>query len=215
MTQSIHLNATSRPNKALSWVKETASTEEWRDWTASSRQGTAFATAEQALDEVLSTLPEDAVAFYPALLGLESLAALALAWAVLSPDQPSTDRRTAHRLRDFRFSDQLAWGLIAGALLVLLRPTGDWAALGLNLLAVLRGAVRPPRSGCCRLVRARPCSVSAPAITALALIAALLSAPASLGLALIGLTDSWVDWRQPRAARDAVNYRDYVSRVRV
>jgi hypothetical protein len=194
VTQSIHLNATSRPNKALSWVKETASTEEWRDWTASSRQGTAFATAEQALDEVLSTLPEDAVAFYPALLALESLAALALAWAVYHRISRARIGEPLSRLPDFRFSDQLAWGLIAGALLVLLRPTGDWAALGLNLL-VFFGALYALRGLAVVAWYVRTLRVSAPAITALALIAALLSAPASFGLALIGLTDSWVDWR--------------------
>lgn len=194
VSRSIHLNATSRPNKALSWVKETASTEEWRDWTASSREGTAFATAEEALDEVLSTLPDDAVAYYPALLALESLAALALAWAVYHRISRARIGESLSRLTDFRFSDQLAWGLIAGALLVVLRPSGDWPALGLNLL-VFFGVLYALRGLAVVVWYLRTLRVGAPGITALALLAALLSAPASLGLALIGVTDSWADWR--------------------
>ncbi len=143
---------------------------------------------------MLSSLPEDAVAFYPALLGLESLAALALAWAVYHRISRARIGEPLNRLTDFRFSDQLAWGLIAGALLVLLRPTGDWAALGLNLLLFF-GALYALRGLAVVAWFVRTLRVSAPAVTALALVAALLSAPASLALALIGLTDSWVDWR--------------------
>jgi hypothetical protein len=192
--RSVHLNAASRPNAALAWVKETASTAEWRDWTASSREGTAFATAEQALDEVLSTLPDDAVAYYPALLGLESLMALALGWALYHRISRARIGEPLSRLSDFAFSDQLVWGLIAGALLVLLRPAGDWSALGLNLLLFF-GALYALRGLAVVVWYLRAFRASAPAITALALLAALLSAPASLGLALIGVTDSWVDWR--------------------
>jgi uncharacterized protein YybS (DUF2232 family) len=38
--------------------------------------------------------------------------------------------------------------------------------------------------------------VSAPAVVALAVTASVLSAPAAVGLGLLGLGDSWMDWRR-------------------
>jgi Predicted membrane protein (DUF2232) len=192
--QAVRINATSRPNAALAWVQQTAGSPEWRDWTASSREGTAFATAEQALDNVLSTLPLDAIAFYPALLALESLVALALAWAIYHRISRTRIGQPMGRLADFRFSDQLAWGLIAGALLILLPRPGDWPALGLNLLLFF-GALYALRGLAVFVWYLHAMRASAPALLALALIAALLSAPTAIGLALIGLSDSWADWR--------------------
>jgi uncharacterized protein YybS (DUF2232 family) len=192
--QAVRINATSRPNAALAWVQQTAGSPEWREWTASSREGTAFATAEQALDNVLSTLPLDAIAFYPALLALESLVALALAWAIYHRISRTRIGQPMGRLADFRFSDQLAWGLIAGALLILLPRPGDWPALGLNLLLFF-GALYALRGLAVFVWYLHAMRASAPALLVLALIAALLSAPTAIGLALIGLSDSWADWR--------------------
>lgn len=192
--QAARENAASRPNAALTWVEQTASSPEWRDWTASSREGSAFATAEQALDGVLSTLPLDALAFYPALLALESLAALALAWAIYHRISRTRIGQPIGHLADFRFSDQLAWGLIVGALLILLPRTGAWPALGLNLLLFF-GTLYALRGLAVFVWYLRAMRASAPALVVLALIAALLSAPTAVGLALIGLSDSWADWR--------------------
>jgi hypothetical protein len=192
--QAVRGNAAARPNAALAWVEQTASSPEWLDWTSSSREGAAFATAEQALDNVLSTLPLDAVAFYPAFLALESLAALALAWAVYHRISRTRIGQPIGRLVDFRFSDQLAWGLIAGALLILLPRPGDWPTLGLNLLLFF-GTLYALRGLAVFVWYLRAMRASAPALVMLAMIAALLSAPTAIGLSLVGLSDSWADWR--------------------
>lgn len=192
--RSVRLDAADRPNAALEWVQHTASTPEWRQWTASSREGGAFATAEQALDEVLSTLPADAITFYPALLGLESLVGLALAWAIYHRISRARIGEPLGRLADFRFSDQLAWGVIAGVLLILLSPTGSRAALGLNLVLFF-GALYALRGLGVLVSLLRAMRVSAPVVVALAFLGALLSAPTAVGLGLVGLSDSWADWR--------------------
>lgn len=194
VSRSVRVDAAERPNAALAWVQHTASTAEWRDWTATSREGSAFATAEQALDDVLSTLPADAITFYPALLALESLVALALAWAVYQRISRTRIGEPLGRLADFRFSDQLVWGLIAGALLTLLSGKGSGPAWGLNLVLFF-GALYALRGLAVLVWYLQAMRVSAPAVAALALLGALLSAPTVVGLGLIGLSDSWADWR--------------------
>jgi hypothetical protein len=192
--RAIRVNVDARPNAALAWVEQTASSPEWQTWTTRSSEGGTLATAEQTLDGVLATLPHDAVAFYPALLGLESLAALALAWSFYHRTSRTRIGEPLGRLADFRFSDQLAWGLIAGATLVLLPTPGDWRTLGLNLLLFF-GALYAIRGLAVVVWYLQAAHVSVPAIAALALVAGLLSAPSAIGLGLIGLSDSWVDWR--------------------
>jgi len=198
-------DALSRPNAALAWVEQVARSPGWRALTAREPQGGSLAAAEQTLDSVLTTLPADAVAFYPALLALESLAALALAWGLYHRISRTKIGEPLGRLVDFRFSDQLAWGVIAGAALVLLPPSGDWRALGLNLLLFF-GALYAVRGLAVLVWYLQAARISAPAITALTLLAAVLSAPSVIGLALVGLSDSWVDWRTrpgPAAPRPA------------
>jgi hypothetical protein len=192
--RTIRTEANARPNAAFVWVEEKANSPEWRDWIAHSPQSTTLSAAEQALESVLSTLPHDALAYYPALLGLESLAALALAWSLYHRISRARIGEPLSRLVDFRFSDQLAWGLIAGATLALLPPPGEWRVVGLNLLLFF-GGLYVVRGLAVLVSRLEAAQVSAPAITALALLAALLSGPTAIALGLVGLSDSWVDWR--------------------
>ena len=59
------------------------------------------------------------VAVFPALLALESLAALALAWATYHRLSRARLGAPLRPLREFRFNDQLVWGLIVGLTIVL------------------------------------------------------------------------------------------------
>jgi hypothetical protein len=198
--RAVRGNADTRPNAALEWMRRTAATPRWRVWTSRSREGATLDAAEQTLDGVLATLPRDAVPYYPALLGLESLSALALAWALHHRMSRTRIGEPLGGLVDFRFNDQLAWGVIVGAALVLLRPPGAWHVLGLNLLLFF-GVLYAVRGLAVLLWFLRATQASAPAIAALAVVAGLLSAPAAIGLGLIGLGDSWIDWRsRPRPA---------------
>ncbi|MFN9203230.1 MAG: DUF2232 domain-containing protein [Gemmatimonas sp.] len=82
----------------------------------------------------------------PALLALESLAALALGWAAYHRLTRSRIGPPLGALRDLRFNDQCVWGLVVGITVLLLPTLVEWRTVGLNLLCffgtlyALRGA---------------------------------------------------------------------------
>ncbi|HEX2091598.1 MAG TPA: DUF2232 domain-containing protein [Longimicrobiaceae bacterium] len=77
---------------------------------------------------------------FPALLALQSLAALALGWWIFARFAPDGERWMQLRpLREFRFSDHLVWIVVAGVVLALL-PVGAGAArVGANALFFMGG----------------------------------------------------------------------------
>jgi Predicted membrane protein (DUF2232) len=82
----------------------------------------AWVTDLQATTEQLASVQAD---MFPALLALQSIAALALAsWWIRRIGRSGSSSFSLHRLRDFRFNDQLIWVLIAG-LAILLLPLGE------------------------------------------------------------------------------------------
>jgi len=72
----------------------------------------------------------------PALLLLETLLALALAWSLWHRLERTRLGAPLTRLAAFRFHDQMVWGVIAGVVLALLPSHRAWATVGLNLLVV-------------------------------------------------------------------------------
>ena len=86
------------------------------------------------------------LAIVPALLGLESLLALALGWATYHRLSRVRIGPPLGALRNLRFNDQLVWGLVIGATLLLLPSLADRRAAGANVvcffgtLYALRGA---------------------------------------------------------------------------
>jgi hypothetical protein len=130
---------------------------------------------------------------YPALLILGSIAGLRLAWTwhhriARHPIGPPPARFTA-----FQFSDQLVWGWVVGLGLCLLPLPGGWAFAGRNLLLVwavlyaVRGlAVFSAGSG----------RVSGPVLATLTIIAMFLLPFVAAGLTLLGLADTWLDFRR-------------------
>lgn len=84
--------------------------------------------------EALAALPAPAARVAPALLGLESLAALALAWSLYHRLGRARLGAPLARLSEFRFNDQLVWGVVAGATFVALPSLADYRPAGLNLL---------------------------------------------------------------------------------
>ncbi len=139
------------------------------------------------------------VAVVPALLVLETIAALALAWA-------AWHRLTRFRLgpplaslTKFRFNDQLVWGLVVGATMVLLPSLEGWWTVGVNLLLVF-GALHalrglgvllwwiPDRWAVVPLLLVLVCIPLLGPVQVLATVAVL-----ALGL---GLGDTWRDFRR-------------------
>ncbi|MEQ1693638.1 MAG: hypothetical protein ABMA00_20280, partial [Gemmatimonas sp.] len=70
----------------------------------------------------------------PALLALESLLALGLGWAAYHRLSRVRIGPPLAALRDLRFNDQLVWGLVVGATLMLLPTLAEWRAAGANLI---------------------------------------------------------------------------------
>jgi len=137
---------------------------------------------------------------YPALLVLAGIAGLRLAWTwqhriARHPIGPPPTRFTA-----FRFSDQLVWGWVVGLGLCLLPVPSGWSFAGGNLLLVwavlyaVRGlAVFSAGSG----------RVSGPVIATLTIIAMFLLPFVAAGLTLLGLADTWLDFRRRLAPTSA------------
>jgi hypothetical protein len=73
----------------------------------------------------------------PALLVLETLAALALAWALWHRLARVRLGPPLAALSEFRVADQLVWGLVAGATCVLLPSLSGWRVAGVNLMVVV------------------------------------------------------------------------------
>jgi hypothetical protein len=134
---------------------------------------------------------------YPALLILGGLAGLRLAWA--------WHHRIAQRplglapsgFASFEFSDQLVWGWVVGLALCLLPLPPVWKAVGVNVLMVwaclyaMRGLA---------VFSAGSRRVPGHVIATLTLVAMFLLPFVIGGLTLLGLADTWLDFRRRLAA---------------
>jgi len=85
-------------------------------------------------ESMMRGLPALAASLLPALLALESLAALALGWGIYQRLAPDRIGPPLGRLTEFRFNDQLVWGLAVGATVSLLPAFEEARNAGYNLL---------------------------------------------------------------------------------
>jgi hypothetical protein len=134
---------------------------------------------------------------FPGLLGLESLAALALAWWLFVRSRPKGEGRWSQLrpLREFRFSDQLVWVMIAGLALVAL-PVGELAQRsGANTLTFMAGLYAVRGVGVFTFV-AGASSSRAVTLFVAAMAVVLFPFLIPLTLVLVGLGDTWLDVRR-------------------
>jgi len=134
----------------------------------------------------------------PALLALESLLALGLGWASYHRLSRVRIGPPLVALRDLRFNDQLVWGLVVGATLLLLPTLAEWRAMGINLIGFF-GILYALR-GVGVLTWWIPDRVAAFAPLALVVLVPLLGPTTVLALLLVttfvlGLGDTWRDFR--------------------
>lgn len=140
----------------------------------------------------------------PALLGLESLLALGLGWAAYHRLSRMRIGPPLGAVRDLRFNDQLVWGLVVGATLMLLPTLAEWRTLGANLLAFF-GTLYALR-GVGVLTWWIPDRVAALLPFALVILVPLLGPVVVLAFTLVitfalGLGDTWRDFRAGAEAR--------------
>ena len=144
--------------------------------------------------------------YLPGIVLLQSLAALALAWALYHRIARRPDSEPLPPLAAFRFNDHLIWG-VALSLLIVVLPRLGWArALGGNLLIFFGGLYLLRGVAVLAAVAVAAGFTGALASVVIVVGTALLwwlLAPAAL---LLGLTDTLVDWRL-RLARAAHNSR--------
>jgi hypothetical protein len=150
----------------------------------------------------LSSLSDVGRTVFPSLLALESLAALALAWATYHRLGRTRLGAPLQPLREFRFNDQLVWGLIVGLTMVLVPTLSPLRGVGQNLLVffgtlyALRGLgvltwfMAPGSLGVTLVIGG--VLLFAPVLQVFAALAFLMLAVAAIAL---GLGDTWADWR--------------------
>jgi Predicted membrane protein (DUF2232) len=180
-------------------VREAVEQELWRynrDFLVRLEQVAPSMSDPAMLDE-MSAMVRTIALLYPGLLALASMAGVALAWV--------WHRRIARRplgpapagFSSFEFSDQLVWGWVLGLALCLAPLPEVWSSIGANLLMVW--AVLYAARGLA-VFAAGTRRVPAPVIATLSLVAMLLLPFVVGGLTLLGLADTWLDFRRRLAA---------------
>ena len=156
-------------------------------------------TLQRVTDETeaqLQSIPKWSSVLVPALLALESLAAMGLGWALFHRMSKVAIGPQLGKLRDFRFNDQLIWGVAVGASIFLLPAFSEGRNAGLNLL-VFFGVLYTVR-GMGILAWASRTRALAFFIIALAVIAWPFVTALAFGL---GLGDTWLDLRTKAQAK--------------
>lgn len=115
----------------LSRFQEKWDTEQWKDLTA---RAPLLQAADDWTVDIERELPKRTIPLIPALLALESVAALGLAWGVYHRLSPVKIGPPLGPLTEFRFNDQMIWALAVGLTLSLLPAFNDGRNAGFNLL---------------------------------------------------------------------------------
>jgi hypothetical protein len=171
----------------------------WNDWVAKvPRLGELPAETEKQLN----ALADLGKTLYPSLLSLQALAALAIGWSIYHRLSRARLGPPLGQLRDFRFNDQLVWGLIVGLTFIFLPTLASVRVVGRNLL-VFFGALYALRGLGVLSWFMAPGSLAVTATVGFAMfLLPVLNAIAALGFVLLaiaafglGLGDTWADWR--------------------
>lgn len=172
---------------------------EWKDVTAKVPAATEMPAQ---FEKQLTSIASVSVEVFPALLALESLAALAIAWSLYHRLARARLGAPLRPLREFRFNDQLVWGLIVGLTTLVLPTLQSFRGTGRNLVLFF-GALYAIRGLGVLAWFLAPAAVT----TALAVGFAMLWLPVVQMFAILaflfilitafalGLGDTWADWR--------------------
>ncbi len=176
--------------------------ERWRELRASrvmrdlEAQDSGAGTELDSWTASYEALPELVSRAFPALLALESLAALALAWSLYHRMSRARIGPPLAPFRQFRFSDQMVWGLISGLVIAAVPTLAGLRGVGANLL-VFFGALYALRGVGVLSWLFKPGWLTT---VALAVTIPLLFPLYAAGALAFGVGDTWIDWRR-RPAR--------------
>jgi len=178
---------TRRSAESIEALHQLSATPTWVGWAKKSPN--LDEVAERSASQ-LRAVPQHAANLLPALLALESLASLAIAWALYHRLSPVPVGPELGPFKDFRFNDQLVWGLAVGVTLCL--PSfGEGKVAGLNLLLFF-GALYLTRGLGVMAWMSRG-KVLFVVVVVMAVIAPPILGAVAIGL---GLGDTWLDWRR-------------------
>jgi hypothetical protein len=176
-----------RTEETVSQVNQMAATPFWR----------AAAQRNPSLDSMVTSNVADlrrigdrSPSTVPALVALESLLALAMAWVIYHRVGSATLGPQLGPVKEFRFNDQLVWGMAVGATIFFLPVFADGKDAGLNLL-VFFGALYLLR-GVGVLSFMTRSKWAATLLIAMTVLAPLMLGALALG---VGVGDTWMDWR--------------------
>jgi len=123
-------------------------------------------------------------------------AALALAWTLYQRVARAPQGEPLARLREFRFDDNLIWGIVLALVGILVPRIVGVGLLGGNL-AVFFGGLYTVRGVAVVAALAAAAGIEGLLATAGATLIVLFLAPlAAMAALALGVTDTWVDWRR-------------------
>lgn len=173
-------------------------TREWQavtstpEWLELVGQVPAWEGSQQMVEAQLAAAPGPARQLFLAILALQSVVAMAVAWAIYHRVATVRLGPPLAGLREVRYPDALVWGMVVGLALLALPGSGPLRTAGLDLtlffgaLYVLRGVgvmvwfLRPGRW-----------------MKVVLVVLTLFLWPLLAGVALaLGLSDTWFDWRR-------------------
>jgi hypothetical protein len=179
---------TRRATASATKAKERVATPEWRRFAS---DHPALVRFIEESDERFENLPAFTLRLFPALLALESLAALSLAWGIFHRISRVRIGPPLGPLRGFRLSDQMIWGFLAGLAIVAVPSLAALRGLGLNLVLFF-GALYALRGLGVLTWFIAPRGLAMPLFVVLAVLFWPIAALVSICL---GLVDNWIDWR--------------------
>lgn len=165
------------------------------EWLEFARENPSADLLVAQVEAQFTELPKAARTLVPAMLALESLAALAIAWAVYHRFGRARIGVPLAPLRAFSFHEAFVWGIIAGLLVIVVPMPEVIRVVGLNLL-VFFGALYVVRGLGVLLWFLSPGRW----MRVLWTIVVVLFLQVTVAVALaIGIGDTWLDWRnRPR-----------------
>jgi len=170
------------------WQQMTGTTE----WQGFIQQNPDAGTLVQEVDRQLAELPALGRRLFLALLALQSLAAMALGWAVYHRVGRARLGPPLTRLRDLRFDDALVWGVVVGLVIVVLPSSGALRTFGIDLL-VFFGVLYAMRGMGVIIWFLAPGRWMMGFLTIFTL---LFWHIVGIAAAVLGLLDTWQDWRR-------------------
>jgi hypothetical protein len=187
--------------RAAPWNADWQATRQSADWQQFTEDNPSTARFMEQLVAWLRDVQDLSIELFPALLALESLMALALAWGIFHRISRARLGPPLGRIREFRFADQLVWGLLAGVVFVVMPSAEGLDRLGWNLILFFGGlyAVRSLGVLAFFVGTRRLVLVALTVLLFDALVAdylnLMLPPATSLLVAVLGLGDTWIDWR--------------------